>query len=123
MKSYRDLEKLEKAFFEFIRVCNLSKLMRVQYYQGRKSKTDYSFIGKITIDDGRYGIHYNKQRCSYEFGTRGINGDSYIESLTYPQEAKIPGYIKDALKEVADTKKLKVINAPLKQLRNLNEWK
>lgn len=122
MKSYIELIKINEAFLEYIRKCNNSKLMKVRYYQSAKTKTDCSFIGTTTVKDGKYGIHFFKQRASYAFGTLGVNGDTYIEGLTFPQEAKIPGYIKDALKEVAETKRTKIINAPRKPRKGFNEW-
>jgi hypothetical protein len=122
MKTYRQILEIDKAFERLLHSYRGRNLIRIAYYQSN-SKNEYSFVGHKTEDGGFYGIHYNKGTFNFEFGTRG--GDNpWVHGLTYPQQNKIPGFLKDALKEVVGTKQVKFVNAPKRPPQNdLNEWK
>src|SRR5438445_11425800 len=110
--NYQQLMEMDKAFERFLHSYRGRNLIRIAYYQD-KSKREFSFVGHKTSDGGYHGIHYNRKRYNFEFGTR--EGDNpWIQTLTMPQESKIPGLLRDALRAVVLSKEVKHVNYPKK---------
>ncbi len=108
--NYSEFEKNEEAFYAFLRQLNRKREIEVIYYEytGQNRMYDIAFIGYETNSEGLHGIHYNKQRFTYQFGTREIDRKSRLNVLTEPQIKKIPAYLKEVFLEVA-RKKIDVI--------------
>ena len=108
---YIEMEHLNEAFLVFLTNQKNKEELKIKYYrtQGGLKDYDYAFIGYETFDGGFHGIHYNKQRNTYYFGTRNQQTGLRPSGLSYSQEYGIPSQIKETMRNVATEKKSKNI--------------
>lgn len=124
MKTYQQYENLNDAFLEFLKALNRKSEFKIKFYEvdRRNGVHAYSYAGYETKSGGFHGIHYSSQNFAFSFGTRGLNGNSWITGLNFSQVEKISGSLKDSLKRVAMTRKGLLIKRAKRDKPDLNEW-
>lgn len=103
---YTRLINKENAFSSFLTQQIRKKEITIYYYRIRNNRgryDDFSYVGYKTNDDGIFGIHYDKRKNSFWFGTRNKYKAPSLMYLFYNLEQEIPPYLKTVLLNVASS--------------------
>ena len=112
--NYTQMMNKETAFSNFLTQQKRKSEMTVYYYTLRTplGKYDFAYMGYETNTEGLHGIHYDRRRNSYYFGTRNKKRKSTLTTLTYNQINEIPKLFKTMLMNVANSKNKISIRKP-----------
>ena len=104
--NYSELINKENAFSIFLTQQKRKSEITVHYYRINTNTGvyDFAFIGYATNTEGFHGIHYDRRRNSYYFGTRNKNKNSTLTTLTFNQINEIPILFRTMLLNVSNSK-------------------